>query len=359
MLIQNDFRVFCIANCDEYSDRLICEGVTFIASDLQNKGLNPFSDLKYNLFLVKQYKKISPDFVFHYTVKPNIFGSVAASRLGLKSVAFVAGTGYPFLRKNFINLIVTVLYKIAGAKCTEMWFINSEDLNLFTTKNVVPRSKTRLLPGEGINLNYFMRDTLYPSGEKGFTFLLSSRLLWDKGVGIYIDAARVIKKKYPHARFQLLGFVDNVDSSSISKKQIDRWVKEGVIEYLGETDDVRKYLNGINCFVLPTYYKEGIPRTLLEASSLEIPVITTNTTGCREVVTNGYNGFLCEPKNVSELIECMDRIVNLDYNTLKKMGQNGRQKMKTEFDEEIVLEVYRKFLTAHLGNKEELLEVAV
>jgi glycosyltransferase involved in cell wall biosynthesis len=274
-------------------------------------------------------------------------------------VAFVSGTGYPFLRNNLINYVVKKLYKTAGSNCTEMWFINKDDLNLFIDEKLVSKNKTRLLPGEGVDIDFFSRTSQYPGKNKNFKFLLSSRLIWDKGIGVYVEAARMVKKKFPWVKFQLLGYIDNLGSSSIKKMQIDNWVTEGIIEYLGGTSNVKKYLMKINCFVMPSYYKEGIPKALLEACSLAIPVITTDNTGCRDVVTHGYNGLLSKPNNPESLAECMEQIIKMDYEALKTMGENGRNKIIAEFNENIILEFYKSFLKDTLNVKKEILIKAV
>ncbi len=359
MLIEKGIDVYCIANVDDYSGKLVSLGATFVQSNLDNKGINPLNDLRYQLFLFREYQKIEPDFIFHYTVKPNIYGSFAAHKFGIKSVAFVSGTGYPFLRNNLINYVVKKLYKTAGSNCTEMWFINKDDLNLFIDEKLVSKNKTRLLPGEGVDIDFFSRTSQYPGKNKNFKFLLSSRLIWDKGIGVYVEAARMVKKKFPWVKFQLLGYIDNLGSSSIKKMQIDNWVTEGIIEYLGGTSNVKKYLMKINCFVMPSYYKEGIPKALLEACSLAIPVITTDNTGCRDVVTHGYNGLLSKPNNAESLAECMEQIIKMDYEALKIMGENGRNKIIAEFNENIILEFYKSFLKDTLNVKKEILIKAV
>ena len=351
-LLEKGVKVYCIANTDDHSVKLVNLGVTYIKSNLDPKGINPFKDLEYQLFLLKEYQKIHPDFIFHYTAKPNIYGSFAANKLGIKSVAFVSGTGYPFLKKNVINYIVKKLYKTAGKNCTEMWFINKEDISLFIDEKLVDAVKTKLLPGEGVDVDFFSRTEPYPDNKGNFTFLLSSRLIWDKGIGVYVNAAKIIRKKYSSVNFQLLGYTDNLGASSVKLKLIDDWVNQGIIEYLGGTSNVKQYLMKVNCFVMPSYYKEGIPKSLLEACSLEIPVITTDNIGCREVVTNGYNGLLSEPKNAASLADSMEHIMKTDYKSLKAMGENGRKKVIAEFNEDIILGVYKASLKDILNIKE-------
>jgi len=344
LLQQEGFEIVCIANPDDYSEKLIKEGVEFISSTLSNKGTNPFEDIKYFRFLSAQYKKIKPTFIFHYTIKPNIYGSMAARLLGIKSIAIVSGAGYAFLRKNVLNFITRKLYKIAANSCKEMWFVNYEDQHLFIEARIVKPGRTKVLPGEGINTDTFKRDVPYPACNENFVFLLSGRLLWDKGVGVYADAAKIIKKKYFNAKFELLGFLDAENPSAINKDYIEKWQQEGVINYLGNTDNVKKFLSGINCFVLPSYYREGVPRALLEAASMEIPLIATDSVGCREVVETGYNGFLCAVKDSVDLAEKMERMINMDRSSLMQMGCNGRKKVMNQFHEDLVLYFYKDLL---------------
>jgi len=348
LLQDKGFKVYCIANYDDYTNRLVEHGVTYIRSEVSNKGTNPISDLQYQAFLKNEYIRIDPDFIFHYTVKPNIYGSLAAGKLSKRSIAVVSGAGYAFLKKGFLNGIVKRLYKQAAKNSQELWFVNKDDQLLFVQENIVPENKTKVLPGEGINTAHFKRDTPYPSLDNGFTFILSARMLWDKGVGVYIDAARKVKEKHSHVKFQLLGFIDDLNPSSIGRDQIESWVNEGVVEYLGVTDNVKSFLVKAHCFVLPSYYREGVPRALLEAASLEMPIITTDNVGCREVVTDGYNGYICASKNSDSLAEQMEKILSKTYDELKQLGMNGREKVTAEFHEKLVLQYYEDLIAASL-----------
>ena len=349
LLQQKNFQIICIANYDEYSEKLAKEGIIFIKASLANKGLNPFQDLRYFFFLLRQYKKIKPSFIFHYTIKPNIYGSFAARLANIKSIAIVSGAGYVFLNKNVLNLLTRILYRFAVKASAEVWFVNKEDQLMFVEQGIVKKEKTKVLPGEGINPEIFKRDEPYPLNTENFVFLLAGRMLWDKGVGIYIEAAKRVKQIYPNVKFQLLGFVDALNPSAITKEQITSWEKEGTIEYLGSTDNVKKFLSKINCFVLPSYYREGVPRALLEAASLEIPIITTNNVGCKEVVEDGYNGFLCSIKDSYGLADKMKKVMNLEKSILLRMGCNGRKKVIAEFHEKLVLKYYEEVLSLYLN----------
>jgi glycosyltransferase involved in cell wall biosynthesis len=335
-----NYDVICIANYDEYSERLINNGVRFIKSSLENKGKNPLNDYSYFKFLYKIYAEENPEIIFHYTIKPNIYGSMAAKKAGIPSIAIVSGAGYIFLHENLLTTLTKKLYKRAAKQCTEMWFVNTEDQQMFIQQKIVEASKTKVLPGEGINTEVFKRDDAYPLNNKNFIFLLAGRMLWDKGVGVYIQAAKIIKAKYPCTQFQLLGFIDGLNPTSIPKEQITSWVNEGVVEYLGPTDNVKFFLNKINCFVLPSYYKEGVPKSLLEAASMEIPLIATDNIGCREVVEDGYNGFLCTVKDAESLADKMEKIINMQAQDLISMGKKGRKKVMENFHEDLVLDYY-------------------
>lgn len=344
--------VICIANYDEYSDRLKNNGVTFIESSLQNKGKNPLNDYAYFKFLYKIYTDIKPDFIFHYTIKPNIYGSMAAKKAKISSIAVVSGAGYIFLHENLLTTLTKRLYAKAAKQCTEMWFVNKEDQQMFINEKIVEAAKTRVLPGEGINTDIFKRSTQYPAHNKNFTFLLTGRMLWDKGVGVYVEAAKIIKSKYPSVKFQLLGFIDNLNPTSISKEQIDAWVEEGFVEYLGVTDNVKSYLEKANCFVLPSFYKEGVPRSLLEAASMEIPIITTDNVGCREVVNDGYNGFLSKIKDPESLAEKMEKMLSMPKDGLVEMGRKGRCRVIEQFHENLVLKFYVDMLDKYINTSQ-------
>ena len=348
LFLSKDFEVICIANVDDYSEKLIENGVTFIESSLANKGKNPFGDYAYFKFLYDLYVQIKPAFIFHYTIKPNIYGSMAANKAGVPSIAIVSGAGYVFLHDNWLTKITKRLYTKAAGKCTEMWFVNKDDQLMFEQQKIVSSAKTKVLPGEGIDTELFKRDLPYSVNDKEFVFLLGGRMLWDKGVGVYVEAAKLIREKYPYTKFQLLGFIDDLNPSSIPKEQILSWVNEGIVEYLGVTDNVKFFLNRINCFVLPSYYKEGVPKSLLEAASMELPLITTDNIGCREVVEDGYNGFLCVVKDSASLAEKMERMICMEKKDLINMGTRGRKKVTENFHENLVLNYYVNTINRYL-----------
>lgn len=337
--------IIVIAPKDDFSELLIKEGCTYFNIDIDNKGTNPIADIKFYFALKHLYKQIKPDFVFHYTIKPNIYGSYAANAHKIPSVAIVSGAGHAFIKKNLVNALVKKMYAFAAKKSLGVWFVNKDDQEQFTQAGIVPVTKTKVLPGEGINLAYFNRNTAYPKhDDNSLVFLLTARLLWDKGVGVYADAARIVKTKHPNAQFWLLGFLDAQNPSAIEKEQIDAWHNEGIINFLGSTTDVKSYLEKVDCYILPSHYREGVPRSLLEAASMCIPIITTNNVGCKEVVDDGVNGFLCNKRDVGDLVNKIEKMIAIGKEKREQIGLKGRQKVEREFDEKLVVKYYSDIL---------------
>jgi len=210
---------------------------------------------------------------------------------------------------------------------------------MFISEGLVAKVKCDILPGSGVDIDRFT--PIENKNKNGFfKFLLVARMLWDKGVGEYVDAAKLIKEKNPDVEFQLLGFLDVENNTAISKEQMQKWIDAKYINYLGVSDDVKYEIAKADCIVLPSFYREGTPRILLESASMAKPIITTDNVGCRDVVDNGVNGFLCEVKNSKELAEKMEIMMNLTTEKRDAMGRSGRNKMIEEFDECIVIDKY-------------------
>jgi len=230
----------------------------------------------------------------------------------------------------------------------EVWFLNPDDQQTFLREGLLPSpERGYLLNSEGIDLEQFPLTPL-ANGKTHFDFLLVGRLLWDKGVAEYAAAARLLKARYPQARFQLLGPVGVANPSAIPLQQVEQWVAEGVLQWLGETQDVRPYLSAADCVVLPSY-REGMPRTLLEASALGRPIVATRVPGCRDVVEDGVTGLLCEARDSDDLAAKMAQMLELPAAERTRMGELGRARMQAEFDERLVVHRYFETLTAHTG----------
>ena len=316
--------------------------IEYIPIKLSRKGKNPFQEIKYLFSLYKIYKENKFDLVFHYTIKPNIYGNVAAKLNKIKSISIIPGLGHLFIKESITTKIAERLYKFALNFSKEVWFLNNDDKELFIKRKLVDERKVKILPGEGINLEKFCPIENNRQDNK-IIFLMVARVLWEKGFKEYIEAAEFIKKKYNNLEFQLLGMIDENNPSGVKKEIIESYHKKEIINYLGTSDDVKEIISNCDCIVLPSY-REGTSRVLLEGASMEIPLITTNVTGCKEIVIDGYNGYLCEAKNSQSLIEKIEKFVLLSKEEEEKLGKNGRKKMKKEFDVNIIIEKYLKLL---------------
>ncbi|MDN5216222.1 glycosyltransferase family 4 protein [Fulvivirgaceae bacterium BMA12] len=336
-LIDSGHEVVAIAPEDDYSRLLVENGCKFVAVSMDTQGVNPIKDLKLVYNLWKTYRKIAPDVILQYTIKPNIYGSLAARLLKIPVINNVSGLGTVFLKKNLLSGISKLLYRIAFLSPKRVFFQNEDDRKLFLDRKLVKPEKTALLPGSGINLQRFSQLPMPDSG--GFSFLLISRIIQDKGIREFIEAIRLLRSENVNARFQVLGAKDPKHKRGIPLAEIDQWVTGGLIEYLGTTDDVQSFISSAHCVLLPSY-REGTPRTLLEAAATGRPLIASDVPGCREVVKHGYNGLLCEVKSAEDLAGKMKDMMNFEDEMLTEMGNNSRKLVENNFDEQIVINKY-------------------
>jgi len=333
-LLKN-YEVIIVAPKDKYSEKIINLGCKYYDIYIDRKGTNPINDLKTFWQYYRLYKKIKPNIALHFTIKPNIYGNFVSQLLGIPVINNITGLGTLFIKKNFITYLAEIMYKIAFRN-SFVFFQNKEDKELFVQKNLVKRYD--VLPGSGIDTEEF-KPIKIEKKDNIFRFLLIARMIWDKGIGEYVEAAKIIKQKYKNVEFLLLGPVGVDNPTAIPKEQIDKWKKEGIVKYLGTTDDVKSEIAKVDCVVLPSY-REGISRVLLEAAAMEKPLIATDIAGCKEVVENGINGYLCKVKDAKDLADKMEKMLNLSEDKRKEMGKAGREKMIKEFDERIVIEKY-------------------
>ena len=324
-----------LAPQDESSANLQDAGCRHIHLEMDNEGVNPISDLVMKRRLSKLYGEINPNLILHYTIKPVIYGSMAAAKLGIPFINNITGLETAFIKTNWLTWLVQGLYRVSQKNAVHVLFQNADDRELFKREKLISEDVPQeVIPGTGIDTDYF-KVRPYPESYP-VTFLLIARMLWDKGVGEFVEAARQIKLEFSDVRFQLLGFLDVINRTAISRQQMQIWTEQGVIEYLGETNDVRDYIASSSCVVLPSY-REGLPRTLLEAASMARPIIATDVTGCREIVQDGQNGFLCKPKDTESLAKKMSVFLNLPLKKRSEMGLQGRKIIEKRFDEKKVV----------------------
>lgn len=316
--------------------------------EMDRQGISPARDLLLLWRYWRTLRRLRPDIFLGFTAKPNVYGSLAAQALGISVINNVAGLGTAFIRKGPLTRIVSALYRLAFRRSATVFFQNPEDRDLFVGEGMVRPEQARLLPGSGVDLERFQPGEP-PSGPAGgFTFLLIGRLLWDKGVAEFVEAARRVRREAPDARFQLLGFLDVLNRTAVSRADVESWVREGVVDYLGETDDVRPFIAAADCVVLPSY-REGLPRTLLEAAAMARPLIATDVPGCRQVVEDGVNGFLCAARDAASLAAAMTRMLSLGGEERARLGAAGRAKVQREYDEKLAVGIYVEAVAAALA----------
>ena len=338
-LLADGYRIITVAPEDEYSTKLAAMGCEVIDMPMAAKGVNPIEDLGLMLRLRRLYKEIAPDFVFHYTIKPNIYGSLAARLAGVRTIAVTTGLGYTFTQKGWVGRVARWLYKLAFLTPKEIWFLNEDDRKTFVDHRLVASAKAVLLHGEGVNTAYFSPQPT-PESDGKPRFLLVGRMLWDKGIGEYVAAARLVRKQHPEVVFQLLGACGLPNPSEISRAQIAVWESEGLVEYLGVTMDVRHRIAQADCVVLPSFYREGVPRTLMEAAAMGKPLITTDNVGCRDVVRDGETGWLCPVKDAQALAHRMLQLLAMPVAERQAMGRAGRSFVIASFDERLTVARY-------------------
>ena len=340
--VSQNFRVVVVAPFDQYSSLLTDLGSEVVSLKVDRKGTNPISDIFYTIKLTKIILSNKPDVVLSYTIKPVLYGTLAAWITGVpQRIGITTGLGNTFNSNNLINKITKILYKVCLRFSTQVWFLNSDDQEIFLVNKLVAKQKAFVLPGEGVDVHEYRPREEIP---KKMTFTLISRMLWDKGVGLFVEAAHEVKKKFPEATFLVVGPVDTDNPEGIPREQLEKWNNEGVIQYLGPTDDVRSVLLKTSCLVHPTYYKEGLPRVLMEASSMGIPSITTDIPGCRDVVVNGFNGLLVPPKDFQALALAMVKFIELDPHESDQLSANGVRRVTENFSSELITSVYMKKL---------------
>ncbi|MFH6840053.1 glycosyltransferase family 4 protein [Providencia sp. 2024EL-00732] len=338
-LITAGYNVVAIAPRDSYSSRLESLGCKFIHLPINQGGKNPLQDTRALFNFYRSFKQNSVRCVLNFTPKNNIYATLAASLLKIKAINNIAGLGTLFIEESLSSKIARVLYKISQKKASKIFFQNEDDRSLFLQGGFAHESITERLPGSGVDLTRF---TPSPAADDGVVrFLLIARMLYDKGVGHYVEAARYLKQKYNrNVEFYLLGFLGVNNPSAISELEMQAWVDEGIVMYLGTSDSVEEEIAKVDCMVLPSFYREGVPKSLLESGAMGKPIVTTDNVGCRETVEHGVNGFLCQPRSTESLIGALEKVILMTHEQRLQMGQESREKMSREFNEEIIIDKY-------------------
>ncbi|KRB83124.1 glycosyl transferase family 1 [Sphingomonas sp. Root710] len=310
---------------------------------MDRNGTSPLAEFRLfvSLFWVIFIRR--PDFVFSFTIKNNIYSGIACRILKIPFAPNVTGLGPAFSMGGVLGRTIRILYRYAFRRSVAVFFQNESDRRIFLEGGLVPAKRAYQLPGSGVDLAHFTFSAM-PSFAQEVRFLLVARMLWDKGIGLFAEAARQVRLAYPYARFQLLGPLDAASKTGIPLSQIESWATEGVVEYLGSTQDVRAALQQAHFVVLPSYYREGTPRSLLEAAATGRPIITTDMPGCRDAIVPGLSGLLVRPQNVADLSRACIELLRKTVVECSEMGTIARRHMERHFDERIVVQVYMELL---------------
>ena len=316
----------------DFVTRFIDAGCSFIPCEFDRHGTNPLAELKQIKYYKKLLLSVRPDIVFTYTIKPNAYCGSACASLNIPYVANITGLGTAIENGGLLQKIALFLYKYGLRKAQKVFFQNTENRD-FMLKHKVIRTSYDMLPGSGVNLAQY-KILPYPDSET-VDFVFISRIMKEKGIDQYLDAARVIRKKYPESRFHICGFCEQEYEEKLNKLH-----DAGVIIYHGLVDDIVGIHKFSSCTIHPTYYPEGLSNVLLESSACGRPIITTDRAGCREVIDDGVNGYIVKQQDSTDLIEKIEVFLSLSGDQRKKMGLAGRKKVERDFDRQIVVEKY-------------------
>ena len=334
-LLKDRYEVYISLPYDEKVDVMISWGCKFVETNVDRRGTNPATDLKLVAHYVKILKNIKPDVVLTYTIKPNLYGGIACRMLKVPYINNITGLGSGFNGNPALKFLLSSLYKVGlkNSKC--VFFQNNEDMNTLV-KNKIVKGHYELIPGSGVNLNEY--DFMEFPAEDNLNFIFIGRIMKDKGIDQYLEAAKVVKKKYPKVNFNVIGFIEK--SQSHYYELIDKYVREGFINYLGYQSDVKPFIIEASCLIQPSHGGEGLSNVLLETAATGRALIASNIAGCRETIDERYNGFTFKAKSNISLVKEIENFVNLTYEEKKQMGINSREKVEKEFDRNIVIAAY-------------------
>jgi glycosyltransferase involved in cell wall biosynthesis len=332
-----------LAPFDAYTPQLIDRGIEVIDLRLNQRGTAPHREAATLISAFRHLRRIRPDLVLSYTIKNNLYIGMSARVLNIPIVPNITGLGELFNERSIVAGIAKLTYKLAFTTAPTVFFQNEVDHDLLVSKGLVPRDRTEILPGSGVDLEKFPVLPMQPL-EEGPVFVLVARLLWEKGIGEYVKAARRIRSVHPGAVCRIVGSLEATSRTAIPRDEVNAWTAEGVVEYRGAVSDIRPELAAAHCVVLPSYYREGTPRSLLEAAASGRPIITTTMPGCRDVVHDGQSGYLISPKDTDALAEAMLRIAEKGSGDLATMGIAGRRHMEDRYDEQLVIRAYERVI---------------
>lgn len=332
------YRIVGFAPADAAKDALRRLGVELYDMPMRRAGLNPVADALLLFRYWRALRRIRPAVYCSFTIKPNVYGAIAARLTGVPAINNVTGLGTTFLSQSVTWRLTAALYRFAFKRSDTVFFHNQDDLRIFLDQGIVRSEQARVIPGSGVDLDHFQPDEA-AADNGALRFLFIGRAIRDKGFGEFVEAARQLRPRFPHARFQVLGNRDPGNPTSVTQAQFQAWIDQGLIEHLGEHGDVRPFIAAATAVVLPSY-REGLSRALLEAAAMGKPLVGSDVPGCRELIEEGVTGALCRPRDAASLAAAMERIAKLPPDGLRALGRAARIKVEREFGEQRVVDAY-------------------
>lgn len=308
-------------------------GCKIIETPVDRRGINPVRDLGLIMTYIRIMKEVKPEIVFSYTIKPNIYGSIASNITKKKQVNNITGTGGTFLKRNFVSEVAKILYKMSIKKSYKVFFQNSGDKDLFVKNNMV-KDNYAMLPGSGVNLEQFQVSDLPSDEETNFIFM--GRVMTLKGIEQYLETAKVVKAEYPNTNFYIAGFFEEEKYKPI----IDEYDSKGIIKHIGFQKDIKSWIEKCHCTILPSHGGEGVPNVLLESAAMGRVCIASTINGSKDVIDDEVTGYLFETGNAADLTDKVKKFIDLSFDDKARMGLAGRAKVEREYDRQIVIDMY-------------------
>lgn len=334
-LLKKGYEVYISLPKDEKVDKMVEWGCKFIETNVDRRGTNPITDFKLVLHYMKLLKEIKPDVVLTYTIKPNLYGGLACRMLNIPCINNITGLGSGFSKGLLLKTFLSTLYKVSLKKSHCVFFQNTEDMRTIVEGGII-KGDYELIPGSGVNLDEYKFEN-FPD-ENPITFIFIGRIMRDKGIDQYLEAAKIIKDKYQNVEFNVIGFVEKTQPHY--NDMINQLQSKGYINYLGYQSDVKPFVQEAHCLIQPSHGGEGLSNVLLEAAATGRTLIASNIPGCRETISEGKNGYIFEAKNTSSLVEQIEKFIHLTYIERKQMGTSSREKIEKEFDRNMVVKAY-------------------
>ncbi len=342
-LLKRNYKVYLIVSKDSKFADIINNNLILIKLNLSRHSINFFSEIKLFIQIFFIYKKIRPIYALHFTIKPNIYGSIISRLFHIKSINNITGLGNIFLSKSHFRFLYITLYKLSIKKSYHTFFQNKSDLRYFRYKKIIDSKKNNfsIIPGSGIDLNKFQFEKY--TDMPNLKFLFIGRLIKQKGIIEFIEAAKYITSKFNNTKFVIAGDFDKDNNSSIDLDYFKNAIKKNYIEYLGYINPIDKIIKSSHVVILPSY-REGLSHSLLISAALGRPLIASNTPGCKELIIEGFNGYLVKPRNYSSLIDKILEFIDQTQEKKITMGKNSRMLIEEKFSEIIVIDQYLNYI---------------